>query len=350
MALVVFFCSGQYDLGVLGLELSRVFAGVQVVGCTTAGEFGPAGYLDWSISGASFPAASFTAASGPLKDLQQFEVAEGQSVAQDLVERLVSLEPAAEPDNTFALLLIDGMCVREESVTRALHAALRERPLVGGSAADGLSFGKSYVYFDGSFHVDSAVLVLVTTPLPFRTFKTQHFVPTSDRAVVTGADAERRIVFEIDGWPAAEAYARLVGASSTSLDPRSFSAQPMVVVIDGTTYVRSIQKANPDGSLTFFCAIEEGMVLRRARGVNLVGDLEHAFAEIRIAIGQPQLVIGCDCVLRKLEIAERGIVDRVEAVFRENNVVGFSGYGEQYGGVHVNQTFAGIAIADFCDE
>ena len=215
--------------------------------------------------------------------------------------------------------------------------------------ADGLSFGKSYVYFDGSFHADSAVLVLVTTPLPFRTFKTQHFVPTSERAVVTGADAERRIVSEIDGWPAAEAYARLIGASLTSLDPRSFSAQPMVVVIDGTTYVRSIQKANPDGSLTFFCAIEEGIVLRRARGVNLVGDLEHAFAEIRTAIGQPQLVIGCDCVLRKLEIAERGLVDRVEAVFRENNVVGFNSYGEQYGGVHVNQTSVGIAIADPSD-
>jgi len=185
--------------------------------------------------------------------------------------------------------------------------------------------------------------------LPFRTFKTQHFVPTSERAVVTVADAERRIVSEIDGWPAAEAYARMIGASLTSLDPRSFAAEPMVVMIDGTTYVRSIQKANPDGSLTFFCAIEEGIVLRRARGVNLVGDLEHAFAEIRTAIGQPQLVIGCDCVLRKLEMAERGLVNRVEAIFRENNVVGFNSYGEQYGGVHVNQTLAGIAIAERSD-
>jgi hypothetical protein len=348
-ALVVFFCSGQYDLGVLGSELGRVFAGVQVVGCTTAGEFGPASYRDRSISGASFPATSFAAASGALNALRQFDFAQGQSLAQDLVQTLDSLDPAAEPENTFALLLIDGLSVREESVTRALQIALGELQLVGGSAGDGLSFGESYVYFDGSFHADSAVLVLVRTPLSFRTFKTQHFVPTSERAVVTAADAERRIVSEIDGWPAAEAYARLIGRSLTSLDPQSFSAQPMVVVIDGTNYVRSIQKANPDGSLTFFCAIEEGIVLRRARGVNLVGDLEHTFAEIRTEIGQPQRVIGCDCVLRKLEIAERGLVNRVEAVFRENNVVGFNSYGEQYGGVHVNQTLSGIAIADCSD-
>jgi len=349
MALVVFFSSGQYDPGVLALELDRVFCGVQVVGCTTAGEFGPAGCRDWSISGASFPAASFTAASGSLKALQQFEVSEGRALARDLVQTLESVEPAAEPDNTFALLLIDGLSMREESVTCALQAALGERQLVGGSAGDGLNFGKSYVYFDGSFHADSAVLVLVTTPLPFRTFKTQHFVPTSERAVVTEADGERRIVSEIDGWPAAEAYAYLTGASLMGLDPRSFSAQPMVVVIDGTNYVRSIQKANPDGSLTFFCAVEEGIVLRRARGVDLVGDLERAFAELRTLVGQPQLVIGCDCVLRKLEIAERGLVDRVEAVFRENNVVGFNSYGEQYGGVHINQTLTGIAIADRLD-
>jgi len=152
MALVVFFCSGQYDLGVLALELDRVFAGVQVVGCTTAGEFGPAGCRDRSISGASFPAASFTAASGPLKALQQFDFAQGQSLAQDLVRTLDSVEPETEPDNTFALLLIDGLSVREESVTRALQTALGGLQLVGGSAGDGLSFGTCYVYF-GLFRV-----------------------------------------------------------------------------------------------------------------------------------------------------------------------------------------------------
>ena len=42
MALVIFFCSSEYDLEVLAEEMKRLFAGVQVVGCTTAGEIGPA--------------------------------------------------------------------------------------------------------------------------------------------------------------------------------------------------------------------------------------------------------------------------------------------------------------------
>lgn len=350
MTLVVFFCSVQYDLDILASEMRRLFAGVHVIGCTTAGEIGPAGYRDHSISGASFPSDSFVSTSGRLDKLQQFESIQAQSLAQGLLQRLESLEPQADTSNTFGLLLIDGLSVREEPVTRTLQNAFGELPLVGGSAGDGLSFGRTQVYSEGGFHTDSAVLALVTTRVPFRIFMTQHFVPTDRRVVVTAADAEHRIVMEIDGRPAAESYARFVGADVQSLDASHFAEQPMVVLIDGTNYVRAIQKANPDGSLTFFCAIEEGLVLRGARGVDLVGNLEEAFAGIQAEIGQPQLVVGFDCLLRKLEMTKRGLVDRLEQVFRDNNIIGFSDYGEQYLGVHVNQTLTGIAIGDLPDD
>jgi hypothetical protein len=344
MALVMFFCSSQYDLDVLAAEMARLFSGTQVVGCTTAGEIGPAGYRDHSLSGASLPAAGFTAATGRIDRLQQFELARGETFADYLVQRLERVEPSADADNSFGLMLIDGLSVREEPVARALQSALGGIPLIGGSAGDGVEFAHTYVYCDGAFHEDSAVLALVTTQLPFKTFKTQHFVPADARAVVTAADAERRIVTEIDGLPAAEEFARIVGADVESLDPMRFAANPMVVVIDGTNYVRSIQKANPDGSLTFFCAIEEGLVLRAAAGVDLVEDLDRSLAELKEAIGRLQLVVGCDCILRKLEINQRGLVDRVEASVRANHMIGLNTYGEQYGGVHVNQTLTGIAI------
>ena len=43
--------------------------------------------------------------------------------------------------------------------------------------------------------------------------------------------------------------------------------------LGGKHYVRSIQKVNDDGSLSFFCAIDEGLVLRVASGENLVENL-----------------------------------------------------------------------------
>jgi hypothetical protein len=115
-------------------------------------------------------------------------------------------------------------------------------------------------------------------------------------------------------------------------------------MIDGTNYVRSIQKANPEGSLTFFCAIENGLVLRVAKGVELAEKLEQAFLQVRSEIGAPQLVLGCDCILRKLEIRQKLLQDRVSDIFRRNHVIGFYTYGEQFRGVHVNQTLVGLAI------
>ena len=346
MALVMFFCSVDFDLDVVASEMRLLFGGVHVVGCTSAGEIGPVGYRDHGISGASFPSDSFTATCGLLEKLQQFEPIQAQSLAQDLLQKLERLDPRADTNNSFGFLLIDGLSVREEPVARSLQNAFGKLPLVGGSAGDGLEFSSTYVYYDGAFHADSAVLALVTTTVPFRVFKTQHFVLTDRRVVVTAADAARRVVYEIDGRPAAESYAQFIDADVLTLAPAQFATQPVLVLVDGTNYVRSIQKAGPDGSLTFYCAIEEGIILRGARGVDLVGNLEEAFAGLQAAIGHPQLVVGSDCILRKLEMTERQVVDRVEQVFRDNNTIGFSSYGEQYLGVHVNQTLTGIAIGE----
>jgi hypothetical protein len=344
MELVVFFCSSEYDLDVLAAEMRRLFAGVQVVGCTTAGEIGPAGYCQHSLSGASFPAGSFVATCGLLDQLGQFDISKGHDFAQALLQRLESKAPNSSPDNSFALLLIDGMSVREEPVTHALQYALGKLTLFGGSAGDDLKFEKTFVYSDGRFHSDSAVLILISTSSPFKIFKTQHFVSSDERLVVTEADPATRTVKEINGLPAAAEYARLVGVEVHDLNPMRFATSPVVVKIGGIDYVRSIQKANADGSLTFFCAIEVGLVLRVAHGVDLVDNLKQAFDTIRTEIGPPQLVLGFDCILRNLEISQKGLEDRVGDIFQRNNTIGFSSYGEQFCGVHVNQTFTGCAI------
>lgn len=344
MALVVFFCSSEYDLDTLAAEMKRLFGNVPVIGCTSAGEIGPNGCCEQGLAGASFASSACSVVTQSLNQLQQFDIAQGQAFAQTLLQRLEHNAPLANADNSFAFLLIDGLSVREEIVARTLQNALGKLPLLGGSAGDGLKFSKTHVYHDGAFHTDSAVLALVSTTLPFRLFKTQHFVTTSERLVVTEADAANRVVKEINGLPAAQEYARILGITMEDLDPIRFATSPVVVVIEGADYVRSIQKVNPDGSLTFYCAIEEGLVLRVAHGVSLVENLEQTFAKIRAEIGPPQLVLGCDCILRNLEMTKDQIKERVAEIFRTNNTVGFSTYGEQFSGVHINQTLTGIAI------
>ena len=343
-SLVLFFCSSEYDRGALASEIGARFGGAPVVGCTTAGEIGPMGCRDGSLTGVSFAASAGAAVVGHLDHLQEFSIPEGVAFASGQRRRLEAEAPQADAHNSFAFLLVDGLFGHEEQLAHALQEGLGDIPLVGGSAGDSMSFAGTYIYRDGEFVSDSAVLVLISTPLPFIEFKTQHFEPTDERLVVTEADPEQRVVSEINGLPAAQEYARMLGVDADDLGPAHFAASPVVVLIDGGNYVRSIQKVNPDGSLKFYCAVERGVVLRVAEGVDLVRNLETALAQVRARIGPPQVVLTFDCILRKLEIAQTGVEQPVTEVLRANNAVGFNTYGEQYCGVHMNQTLTGVAI------
>jgi hypothetical protein len=83
-----------------------------------------------------------------------------------------------------------------------------------------------------------------------------------------------------------------------------------------------------------------------AKGVDLLANLEQALGQIDEEIGPPQLTLVCDCILRKLEIAQNGIDDEVAALLGRSNTIGFSTYGEQFRGVHINQTLVGVAIGE----
>ena len=72
--------------------------------------------------------------------------------------------------------------------------------------------------------------------------------------------------------------------------------------------------------------------------------LERAFTAAALSIGGTEIVLGFDCVCRRLELEASGLAPRVGAFFAERRVVGFSTYGEQFNAVHVNQTFTGVAI------
>jgi hypothetical protein len=151
-------------------------------------------------------------------------------------------------------------------------------------------------------------------------------------------------VHEIDGMPAADEFARVHGTTFDGLGPEFFATHPMLVRVGGGEYVRSIQRKNADGSLTFFCAIEEGLVLRDAKGHELTEELAQVVEKLERSLGEVQATLVFDCILRRLECERRGTVPQVSQIFERARCIGFSTYGEQFRGIHVNQTLTGVAI------
>lgn len=182
------------------------------------------------------------------------------------------------------------------------------------------------------------------TDLPFRVFKTDHFEPTSTRMVVTDCDPEARVVHELDAEPARRAFVAATGLDHDDLDRRDFAAHPLVVRVGGDYFCRSIQKMNPDGSFSFYCAIDTGVVLTLARTLDMAASLDRALAELDTDLGGLDFVVGFDCVHRRVEAEQSRSLGRISDVMRRWRVVGFNTYGEQFGAMHLNNTFTGIAF------
>ena len=73
-------------------------------------------------------------------------------------------------------------------------------------------------------------------------------------------------------------------------------------------------------------------------------DLRALFDGLEQRLGPLLLTIGCDCFLRRMEVEARGLVADTAALLVDQRVIGFNTYGEQFNGMHINQTFTGVAI------
>lgn len=336
-SLVLFFCSTDYDLDELGRALAEAFS-VPLVGCTAAAQLAAGGYVDGGITGVSLSSSELRATPYLISSLSGSRTA--AEVGYQAVAQLIR-NPSRKP---FGVLLIDGLSNAEERIASALFEALGDVPLVGGSAARAATDAATSIYCEGSFRTGAAVFVLFETTLPYVTFKVQHVVPGSRKLVITEADAELRVVQEINGKPAAAEYAKQIGVAEGALNPMVCAKHPLLLSIGGESFVRGIRGVNPDGSLSFFCAVETGLVLTIGEPASALEALRAGFAAARKSVPAPALVLGFECFSRRREFEARGEARAIGEFLAAQNVVGFCTFGEQFDALHMNQTFTAVAI------
>ncbi|MBB5721235.1 hypothetical protein FHS72_000842 [Loktanella ponticola] len=341
LCLLALFVTSQTDFGDVIAEAELLYPDVDVVCCTTAGEIGEMGYDDGLIVAVGFPQSHFASKSLAFANLDIFYAeSEMDRIAQ---ERVALQDRSPEMEEGFAFLIVDGLSRREDTLTSTISPALRDMPLFGASAGDGADFRQTLVALNGQIMTNGAVLNLIRSTHRTKVFSLDHLVPTETQMVVTGADPERRIVKSINAEPAGREYARIVGKDPEQLDRFTFASHPVVVRIGGDHHVRAIQQVNDAGELVFFSAIDEGMVLTVATPLNMAQHLTDQMAEMA-ADGPFTDIIGCDCILRRIESEQTQMTHELSTIMAKNNVTGFSTYGEQIGPLHVNQTMTGVAF------
>ncbi|WP_068863626.1 FIST N-terminal domain-containing protein [Erythrobacter dokdonensis] len=341
----IIFCSSRYPREELAAAIAGHLGGFPLVGCTSAGEITARGYDTDSLQFMGFPKGSFTFRALHVSDIDGFDREEARRQIRHLAANARQESRALGEDaSQVALFLVDGLSHREELLTMTVQDALGDIPLIGGSSGDGLIFSETGVLCDGAFRSGTAVIVMLTSARPLHVFSECYYRPGDARMVVTLADPEKRIVHEINAAPAAEEYRRLAGSPGALLDTAFFAAHPPMVRTGGAYHVRSIQTANPDGSLTFYGAVDRGIVLAIGEPVDRIAQMEAFFEQLRSELGEIDHVLCFDCVLNRIDADSRQLVRPVSDIYAANRVRGFNTYGEQFRAAHLNQTLSGLAI------
>ncbi|MDI4657373.1 MULTISPECIES: FIST signal transduction protein [Xanthobacter] len=340
---LLIFASSYYDPRDIVDGLAAHFPDVPHAGCSTAGEIGPTGIADRSLVALAFPKDDFDIACSYFETTDDFSVELVAELVAELCHRL-DLDRTAEAGHGFALTLLDGLGRHEELVLAALQGALDDIPMVGGSLGDDLAFTSTFAFCDGRTFRGANLVLLIRTDRPFELFKSDHFLPTSSKLVVTACDPDLRVVTELNAESAWLAFAEAAHVDPDVRIGINFAAHPLLVRVGGEYYCRSIQKLNDDNSLSFYCAIDTGVILTVAKTKDMVATLEETLSSLENRLGGLDFVLGFDCIHRRLEAENRQIVHQISDIFRRFRVFGFSTYGEQYNAMHLNHTFSGVAF------
>ncbi|MHA3916540.1 FIST N-terminal domain-containing protein [Halovulum sp. GXIMD14793] len=294
------------------------------------------GYATGSVVAVVFPAAHFRMRRQVIEGLRMHTVSDCMRAVWAL--DLPDLPPGW---SRVGILLVDGISQQEDALVAAVDAVLHGIPVLGGSAGDDLKFRRTAVASDGWVNSDSAVLCILDTDFRPHELIFDHFQPTPTRMVVTSADPAERLITEINAEPAAEEYAYRIGRAVDDLSPFDFASNPLLVRAGDRFHVRSIQERTEDGALKLMSAIDPGVTLTLGRAEDIVEGLKRELDQLT---RKPELILAFDYILRRLDVERQEKAQAVSDLFSQHTVVGFNTYGEQHHGMHVNQTFVGIAF------
>lgn len=251
-------------------------------------------------------------------------------------ERVVGLDLLLNPGKEgFRILFIRHGEAAEEYVAARLHLQEPDMPLVGGTAAPGPDGGPSWCVADNVVHRDTNLLIIGRSRSPLRISHHHHFRPGPGRVVVTGIGEDWRCVRRINGRPARTALAAAFGVEPLELDTAAIAVRPLGFCIGDEWFIRSVWDVDGD-DLHFASAMAPGTVLTLMEP----GNQAAALTEVVTTLRNDGLLaaLNFSCVGRRIESDSLGTTAEVARVTDGMPWVGGHTFGEQWMGLHLNQT------------
>jgi hypothetical protein len=329
--LLIFFASSSVTPDKIADRMEAAFPRAETFGCSTSGEIVTGKMLTNSIVAMAFNRQAIKNSKVEVLDDLNNESHRAFNAFERHFDKPMS---KMDPKQYVGIILIDGLCGKEEQIMDRIGDFTNVN-FIGGSAGDDLKFNATYVYANGKSYTNAAVLAILEPSAEFSFVKTQSFCPLQQTLLVTKANESNREILEFNNKPAAQAYAEALGTTVADA-PNHFMHNPVGVVYEGEPFVRSPQQIK-DNSIIFYCGVKEGIELTLLESTDIIASTKEALDSVKSELGGISGIINFNCILRTLELREKGLTDSYGALFSDVPTIGFSTYGEQFIG-HINQT------------
>lgn len=344
--LVLAFVDSRLDAEEVAVALSAAMAPAAVVGCTSSGELAGATATGTAVAVALGP-PGLRAAAELAPGLSAGALGAGRDAVTRALARLGANLDAVDPRRHVVLTLHDGHAGSAEAFCLGTAATAPTIGFVGGLASHVLGSPRPPAVFAGGHaHRDAGVVIALDSARAFEVVKSEHMSPTRLRTVVTRADGARRLILELDGYPAAIRWRALIErlGAEPPITTTTAARYPFAIYVGDRPYVRSIVDVG-EVELRVAAAVDEGAVLRIMQAGDLVASTWTALERARSRLGPLAAVIAFSCIARHTEADDRGVRPALDRMYAELPLCGFHSFGEQVGPLLVNHTLAALVVA-----
>lgn len=352
--LVTLFGSADRDQRALNAAVrARLPSSTRLIGASTGGELDNRGIHRGSVLLGAL-SGDFDIGIGVGTRLGADAVGAGMRAIARASDEL-GIRPAdLDPRQTVGLVIDDGFKSKKEEL---LLGVLDKNPaltLVGGGAngpePDPSRFS-AFVHLDGEVTDDAVLVALFKTRAPWGALRSHWYLPSGERLRITKVDDTCMRALEIDGKPAAQRYAEIIGVSLAELDfdkPTGFGARPTALRVGREYFIRAPWKPLPDGSILFANLLDEDTELE----IMQIGDIAELTQQFFVRqlpdrVPNPRAALLFHCSGRDWLARSMGQFDRLSATMQyAPPAAGLNVFFEIYSGFHINTTLTVLAFGE----
>lgn len=350
--LVTVFASSDRDAAALNKALrERLPEGTRLIGASTCGEVDNHGmYMGCVVASALY--GDLEVGIGLGKNLSEDAVAAGAKALANAAADLGVRPSDLDPKKYVGLVIDDGLRYKKEELLLGVLDKCPSLVLVGGGAAHAAMEGPEaigHVHADGEVATDAVLVVLVKTDANWGALRSHWYEPSGESVRITKVDETCTRALEIDGKPAAQRYADLLGVGIDDLEfgkPRGFANRPTALKVGREYFIRAPWRVMPDGSIMFANLLDEGVELELMKSVDPADATKKFFEdELPKRVPNPTAALLFHCGGRAWVANALGKSEALAKSFKAAPpCAGFNVHFEIYSGFQINTTLTVLAF------